>query len=83
MNLSSNRLEQISTIGARINWGSAGHRTHRRVSSKIESQLEYFRPALLSDDECVRKLAALIELRDSKDLGEIAKLVDRLAVPVE
>jgi hypothetical protein len=37
----------------------------------------------LSDDECVHKLAALIELRDSSDLAEIAKLIGRLAVPVE
>jgi hypothetical protein len=35
-----------------------------------------------SDDECVQRLAALIELRDSKDLTEIASLIGRLAVPV-
>jgi hypothetical protein len=35
----------------------------------------------LSDDDCVQKLAALIELRDNGDLGEIAKLIGRLAVP--
>ncbi len=37
----------------------------------------------LSDDECVQKLAVLIEHRDSRNLGEIAKLIGRLAVPVE
>lgn len=37
----------------------------------------------LSDDECVQKLAALIEHRDSTDLGEIVALIARLAVPVE
>jgi hypothetical protein len=37
----------------------------------------------LSHDECVQKLAALIELRDSRNLGQIAKLIGRLAVPVE
>jgi hypothetical protein len=37
----------------------------------------------LSDDECVQKLAALIEHRDSRNLGEIARLIGRLAVPVE
>jgi hypothetical protein len=52
-------------------------------ASKVERQLENDGPALLTDDECVRKLAALIEIRDSKDLGEIAKLIGRLAVPVE
>ena len=49
----------------------------------MKADSKNFRLALLSDDECVRKLAALIELRDSKDLGEIAKLIGRLAVPVE
>jgi hypothetical protein len=34
----------------------------------------------LSDDECVQKLAALIELKNSGDLAEIAKLIGRLAV---
>jgi hypothetical protein len=38
---------------------------------------------LWSDDECVQKLAALIEHRDSKNLSEIARLIGRLAVPVE
>ena len=37
----------------------------------------------LSDDECVRKLAELVEHRDSRNLGEIARLIGRLAVPVE
>jgi hypothetical protein len=37
----------------------------------------------LSDDDCIQKLAALIELRESGDLGEIAKLIGRLAVPLE
>ena len=37
----------------------------------------------LSDDEGVQKLAALVELRDSSDLSEIARLIGRLAVPLE
>jgi hypothetical protein len=37
----------------------------------------------LSDDECVQKLAALIEHKDSRNLGKIASLIGRLAVPVE
>jgi hypothetical protein len=37
----------------------------------------------LSHDECVQKLAMLIEHRDSRNLGEIAKLIGCLAVPVE
>jgi hypothetical protein len=36
-----------------------------------------------SDDECVQKLAMLIEHRDNKNLDEIAALIARLAVPIE
>jgi hypothetical protein len=54
----------------------------QEVTSKVERQLETG-TALGSDDECVQKLAALIELRDSRALGEIARLISRLAVPVE
>jgi hypothetical protein len=45
------------------------------AASKVES-------ALWSDDECVQRLAALIEARDSRDLEKIASLISRLAVPV-
>ena len=38
---------------------------------------------LRSDDDCVQKLAILIERRDSKDLGEIARMIGRLAIPLE
>jgi hypothetical protein len=37
----------------------------------------------LSHDECVQTLAMFIEHRDNRNLGEIAKLIGRLAVPVE
>jgi hypothetical protein len=37
----------------------------------------------LSHDECLQKLAMFIEHRDKRNLGEIAKLIGRLAVPVE
>jgi hypothetical protein len=36
-----------------------------------------------SDDECVQKLAALIEHKDNRNLAEIARLISRLAVPIE
>ena len=39
--------------------------------------------SLQSDDECVRKLAELVEHRDNKNLDEIARLISRLAVTVE
>jgi len=37
----------------------------------------------VSDDECVRRLAMLIEYNDNKNLGEIAALIGRLAVSIE
>jgi hypothetical protein len=36
-----------------------------------------------SDDECVQKLAALIEHRDTTDLSEIVALIARLAATIE
>ena len=36
-----------------------------------------------SDDECVQKLALLIEHKDNKNLDQIAALIARLAVPIE
>jgi hypothetical protein len=37
----------------------------------------------LSDDECVQRLALLIEHRDNKNFTEIVALIARLAVPIE
>jgi hypothetical protein len=36
-----------------------------------------------SDDECVRKLAMLIENKDVRTLDEVARLISRLLVPIE
>jgi hypothetical protein len=38
---------------------------------------------LISDDECVTRLAAAIETHDSDHLDEVALLIGRLAVPIE
>jgi len=38
---------------------------------------------LYSDDECVQRLAILLEHQDSKNLQAIARLISRLAVPIE
>jgi hypothetical protein len=38
---------------------------------------------LYSDDECVQKLAALLEHKDTRNLKAIARLIGRLAVPIE
>lgn len=45
----------------------------------IEPPTAYFQ----SDDECVRKLAELMEYQDNRNLDEIARLISRLAVVVE
>jgi hypothetical protein len=39
--------------------------------------------AFYSDDECVQRLAALLEHKDSRTLEETARLISRLAVPIE
>ena len=54
----------------------------QRTTSKAETQVDG-EALLSSDDECVQKLAALVEHRDTRNLGEIARLIGRLAVPVE
>ena len=36
-----------------------------------------------SDDECVRRLAVLIENKDVETLDEVARLIERLMVPLE
>ena len=52
-----------------------------RLTSKAETQVDES-AFLRSDDDCVQKLAILIERRDSKDLGEIARMIGRLAIPL-
>ena len=54
----------------------------RQTTSRTENQIDT--SALwYSDDECVQKLATLLEHRNNRNLAEIAKLIGRLAVPVE
>ena len=56
--------------------------SRQQLSSKFEPAVGTTMP-IFSDDECVQKLAMLMEHRDSKNLGEIAALISRLAVPIE
>ncbi len=37
----------------------------------------------LSDDECLARLARAVEVRDSAQLDEVARLIGRLAVAIE
>ena len=56
----------------------------RRRQSSPENTLVSDAPTLtMSDDDCVRKLAVLIEHRDDTKLDEIVALISRLAIPVE
>jgi hypothetical protein len=38
---------------------------------------------LMSDDECLRRLARAVEEHDSKHLDEVVLLISRLAVTIE
>jgi hypothetical protein len=38
---------------------------------------------LLSDDECLRRLAIALDAHDSEHLDEVARLIARLAVTIE
>jgi hypothetical protein len=55
---------------------------HQRTAMRTETQVDG-RAFVNSDDECVQKLAALIEHKDNRNLAEIARLISRLAVPIE
>jgi hypothetical protein len=50
----------------------------RAVPSIVPSDI----PAM-SDDECLRRLAQAIEAHDTEHLDEVARLIARLAVPIE
>jgi hypothetical protein len=54
----------------------------QRTTSKAETQVDSM-ALLYSDDECVERLAALLEHKDTRNLQAIARLISRLAVPIE
>ena len=56
--------------------------SRQQTASKVEPYAGNDGPNLWSDDECAQRLAALIEMRDSRDLSKIASLIGRLAIPV-
>ena len=55
---------------------------HQRTTSKADTQVDSI-AVLYSDDECVQRLAALLEHKDTRNLQAIARLISRLAVPIE
>ena len=54
----------------------------QRTTSKADTQVDSV-ALLYSDDECVKRLAALLEHKDTRNLQAIARLISRLAVPIE
>ena len=54
----------------------------QQTTSKAETQVDSI-ALLYSDDECVQRLAALLEHKDTRNLQAIARLISRLAVPIE
>ena len=54
----------------------------QRTTSKADTQVDSV-ALLYSDDECVQRLAALLEHNDTRNLQAIARLISRLAVPIE
>lgn len=40
-------------------------------------------PPLVSDDECLSRLASAVAEHDDRRLNEVAQLIGRLAVPIE
>ena len=55
---------------------------HQRTAPPVETQVEDT-AVVYSDDECVQRLAALLEHEDGSTLEEIARLISRLAVAIE
>ena len=54
----------------------------QRTASTAETQVDDI-AVLYSDDECVQRLAALLEHKDTRALNEVARLISRLAVAIE
>jgi len=54
----------------------------QRTPSTVETQVDDA-AAFYSDDECVQRLRVLLERKDRRTLGETARLISRLAVPIE
>jgi hypothetical protein len=54
----------------------------QRTASTAETQVDDI-AVFYSDDECVQRLAALLKHKDNGTLEETARLISRLAVPIE
>jgi hypothetical protein len=53
------------------------------MSDLIRAEFSIIPSPDMSDDECLTRLAEAVEEHDSGQLDEVAKLIARLAVPIE
>ena len=51
------------------------------VETTAQAKVDH-RMFLRSDDECVQRLASLIELKDNRNLEELISLIGQLSVPI-
>ena len=58
-------------------------RSQPSLDTTVGVQASAMNQLALSDDECVRKLAMLVEHRDDTNLDEIVALISRLTLPIE
>lgn len=49
----------------------------------VPSARDQIAPPMISDDECMSRLARAVAEHDERRLSEVAKLIGRLAVPIE
>lgn len=52
-------------------------------SSHVEATSRTPSPPVVSDDECLSRLASAVAEHDDRRLNEVAQLIGRLAVPIE
>jgi hypothetical protein len=57
--------------------GSVMPRNQTSTAVLLDAPTKFF-----SDDECIQRLAPLIEHKDNKNFDEIVALIARLAVPI-
>ena len=68
----------IAFINAIFHWG-----TIVRYNPTIKIREPEIEREPATDDECVQQLALLLELRDNRNLRELANLISRLAINIE
>ena len=52
-------------------------------SPTLAPSADHRTPPVVSDDECLSRLARVVAEHDDRRLSEVAQLIGRLAVPIE